>query len=60
MTEAPREKKRKGLVIVFTLHGSAAESTSRHTISPLEDIVAGLLALLVAFILRTGRDQPWK
>ena len=33
-----------GLVIVFTLHGSSAESTSKHTVSPVEDIVVGLLA----------------
>jgi len=46
-----------GLLIVFTLHGSEAESTSRHTISPAEDIVIGVLALTVALVLRTGRDQ---
>ncbi len=33
-----------GLVIVFTLQGSGTESTSKHTISPVEDIVVGLLA----------------
>jgi hypothetical protein len=47
-----------GLLIVFTLHGSSTESTSKHTISPAEDIVIGLLLLLIAWILRTGRDQP--
>ena len=47
-----------GLVIVFSLHGSSTESTSKHTISPAEDIVIGLLLLLIAWILRTGRDQP--
>jgi hypothetical protein len=41
-----------GLVIVFTL-----ESTSKHTISPVEDIVVGLLAVGIAFVLGTGRDQ---
>jgi Sap, sulfolipid-1-addressing protein len=49
-----------GLVIVFTLHGSSTESTSRDTISPVEDIVVGLLAILIAWILRTGRDQPYQ
>ena len=48
-----------GLVIVFTLQGSSAESTSKHTVSPLEDIVVGLLLLLIAFVLRTGRDKPF-
>ncbi len=47
-----------GLLVVFTLHGSSSESTSKHTISPVEDIVVGLLAVLIAFVLATGRDQP--
>ena len=34
-----------GLVIVFSLSGSSAVSTSRNTISPAEDIVVGLLLL---------------
>jgi hypothetical protein len=49
-----------GLVIVFTLPASSATSTAKHTISPLEDIVVGLLAILIAFVLRTGRDQPFQ
>jgi hypothetical protein len=47
-----------GLVIVFTLHGSSTESTSKHTVSPVEDLVIGLLCLAIAWVLRTGRDQP--
>ena len=49
-----------GLVIVFSLNGSSAASTSKHTISPLEDIVVGLLAVAIAFVLATGRDQPFQ
>jgi Sap, sulfolipid-1-addressing protein len=49
-----------GLVFVFTLQGSAGQSTSKHTISPAEDIVVGLLAVAIAFVLRTGRDQPFQ
>ena len=49
-----------GLLIVFSLHGSSAESTSKHTISPVEDIVVGLLLVLIAWILRTGRDRPFE
>ena len=30
-----------GLVIVFTLQGSSTESTSKHTIGPVEDLVVG-------------------
>jgi hypothetical protein len=49
-----------GLLIVFSLHGSSTENTSKHTISPAEDIVVGLLLLVIAWILRTGRDQPFE
>ncbi len=44
-----------GLLIVFSLHGSASESTA-HTMGPIEDIVVGLIALLVAYVLGSGRD----
>jgi hypothetical protein len=44
-----------GLLIVFSLHGSASESTA-HTMGPIEDIVVGLVALLVAYVLGSGRD----
>src|SRR3954454_22064008 len=47
-----------GLIIVFSLNGSDAARTSKHTVSPLEDVVVGLILLTVAFVLRTGRDQP--
>ena len=49
-----------GLLIVFSLNGSSTESTSKNTISPAEDIAIGLLLLLIAWILRTGRDQPFQ
>jgi hypothetical protein len=49
-----------GVVIVFTLHGSGTESTSKHTIGPLEDIVIGLVAITIAIVLRTGRDRPYQ
>jgi Sap, sulfolipid-1-addressing protein len=44
-----------GLLIVFSLHGSSSVSTARHTLSPVEDIVVGSIALLVAYVLGTGR-----
>jgi hypothetical protein len=47
-----------GLLIVFSLHGSESVSTAKHTLGPGADIVVGLLALLVAFVLGTGRDAP--
>jgi hypothetical protein len=45
-----------GLVLVFTLPDSD-DRVSRQTVSPLIDIVAGLLLLSIAFVLRTGRDR---
>ncbi len=47
-----------GLLIAFSLQGSSFVSTSRSTLSPAEDIVVGLLLLLVAFVLATDRDEP--
>jgi hypothetical protein len=49
-----------GLVIVFSLHNSSTESTSKHTISPVEDLVIGVLLLALAWVLRTGRDRPFQ
>jgi Sap, sulfolipid-1-addressing protein len=49
-----------GLLIVFSLYGSTAESSAKHKVSPVEDIVVGLLALAIAFVLRTGRDRPFE
>jgi len=45
-----------GLLIVFSLHGSSAENTSKHKISPIEDIVIGILNLAIAYAVATGRD----
>jgi hypothetical protein len=47
-------------VIVFALPGSSTESTSRQTVGPVEDIVVGLLLWTLAFVLRTGRDRPFR
>jgi hypothetical protein len=49
-----------GLLIVFSLHRSSTESSSKHTISPAEDIVIGLLLVAIAWTLRAGRDQPFR
>jgi hypothetical protein len=46
-----------GLVIVFSLDGSSSgTSTAKHTLNPLVDIVLGALALVIAFVVATGRD----
>jgi hypothetical protein len=49
-----------GLLIIFTLHNSSAERTAKHTISPAEDIVVGVITMLIAFVLATGRDKPFE
>lgn len=46
-----------GLAIVFALHDSNAVSAGKRTISPGEDIVVGLLLLLVAYVLGSDRDR---
>lgn len=47
-----------GLAIVFALHDSSVTSTSKSTLSPVEDVVVGSLLLLVALVLATDRDRP--
>jgi hypothetical protein len=49
-----------GVVIVFTLSSSSATSSAKHTISPVEDIVVGLLMTVIAFVLATGRDARFQ
>lgn len=44
-----------GMLIVFSLHGSGSVETSRSSLSPGQDIVFGLIALVVGFVLGTGR-----
>jgi len=46
-----------GLVIVFALPSSGATSTTRHTLSPAVDIALGALALLAAWVVRSGRHE---
>jgi hypothetical protein len=45
-----------GMLIVFSLNDSSSVDTAKSTLSPSEDVVVGLIALVVAFVLRTGRD----
>jgi Sap, sulfolipid-1-addressing protein len=49
-----------GLVIVFTLESSSVVSTTKHTLSPLADIVLGGLTLIIAAVLATGRDERYR
>jgi hypothetical protein len=47
-----------GLVIVFSLQGSGLVNEAKRTFSPALDVAIGLILLLVAFVLATGRDEP--
>lgn len=46
-----------GMLLVFTLHGTSASSTAKHTVNPVVNIVLGAFILLVAFVVGTGRDK---
>ena len=46
-----------GLVIVFSLSNSSASNTTQNTVSPAVDIVLGGLALVVAWVLWSGRHE---
>jgi Sap, sulfolipid-1-addressing protein len=46
-----------GLVIVFALQDSGALSAGKTTLGPGEDIVLGLLALAIGFVLAGGRGE---
>jgi hypothetical protein len=46
-----------GLVIIFALGGSGAESTTKHTLSPAADLALGAVALTLAAVIGTGRDR---
>jgi hypothetical protein len=46
-----------GLVIVFALRHAGLTKTTQTTLGPAEDIALGCLALAIAFVLHSGRDQ---
>jgi hypothetical protein len=46
-----------GLVIVYALKGSSTVSTTQNTINPGIDVVLGVLLLIGAVVLGTGRDK---
>ncbi len=45
-----------GLLLVFSLNGSSASSTAKHTVNPAIDFALGALILLITFVVATGRD----
>jgi Sap, sulfolipid-1-addressing protein len=46
-----------GVVIVFALEGSSAVSTTKRTLSPAATLALGGIALVLAFVLGTGRAR---
>lgn len=46
-----------GLVIVFSLSNTRVTTTTKHTISPTVDMAIGAIALVIAFVLHSGREQ---
>jgi Sap, sulfolipid-1-addressing protein len=46
-----------GLVIVFSLSNSSTTKTTENTLSPAVDVALGTIALAIAFVLYTGRDE---
>jgi Sap, sulfolipid-1-addressing protein len=49
-----------GLIIVFSLTNSGTSNTTENTISPAVDIGLGAIALAVAFVLSTRRDEGFR
>jgi hypothetical protein len=47
-----------GLVIVSTLESSSVISTTKHTLSPAADLAIGAIALMGAWVLAYGKDEP--
>ena len=47
-----------GLVIVFSLRHAGISQTAKTTLGPGEDIALGCIALVVAYVLGSGRDEP--
>ena len=43
-----------GLLLVYALHGTGVASTTKHTLTPVEDYVLAAAALIVAYLLGSG------
>ena len=46
-----------GLVIVFSLEDSSVVDTAQNTLSPAANFAFGGIALVIAYVLATGRDE---
>src|SRR5258708_33191407 len=46
-----------GIIIVYELRGSGVVSTAKRTLSPAATLTLGIIALTIALVLGTGRDE---
>jgi Ca2+/Na+ antiporter len=49
-----------GLLIVFSLNDSGSVESAKQTLSPIEDLVVGAIALLVGYVLLSGRGEEMR
>ncbi len=49
-----------GITVLYALQGSSVEETSKQAIGPGQDIVLGILLLVVAVALGEGRGRDWR
>jgi hypothetical protein len=49
-----------GLLLAFSFPGGTSTSSPDHKVGPVEDFVVGGIALAVAVVLATGRDEPFE
>ncbi|HVM64576.1 MAG TPA: GAP family protein [Acidimicrobiales bacterium] len=48
-----------GLLLAFSFSGGTGTSSADHKVGPAEDLLVGAIALFVAIVLATGRDEPF-
>src|SRR3954452_11543592 len=46
-----------GLLVAFSLHGSGSVETAQRTLSPGEDLVFGVIAVIVGLVLRSDLGE---
>ena len=49
-----------GLVIVFSASNSSTTNTTQNTLSPAVDIALGVIALVAAWVVQSGRQERYK
>jgi hypothetical protein len=49
-----------GMAVVFSLHDSSAAESSKNTLSPVEDLVFGVILIIIGWALTSGRAGEMK